>query len=134
MTSGQRFTVAAGSYAICRLPASADAPAWTSAPGAFTSVTRTAEELSIVCEEARLPARGSDGLTNEAGFALLKIQGPFPLDVVGVLSSVVGPLAQAGINVLALATFDTDYLLVKRAHLPRAIATLVEAGHTLVEE
>lgn len=131
--AGQKFSVVSGTYAVCRLPAAADVPPWASAAGGFTSVTRTAEELSIVCEEARVPAPGPEGLPREGGFALLKLHGPFPLDAVGILASAAEPLAEAGISLLAIGTFDTDYLLVKRAHAERAVATLVEAGHMLVD-
>ena len=131
--AGQKFSVVSGTYAVCRLPAAADVPPWASAAGGFASVTRTAEELSIVCEEARVPAPEPEGLRREGGFALLKLHGPFPLNAVGILASVAKPLAEAGISLLAIGTFDTDYLLVKRALAEQAVATLVEAGHTLVD-
>jgi hypothetical protein len=131
--AGQKFSVVSGTFAVCRLPAAADVPPWASAAGGFASVTRTAEELSIVCEEARVPAPEPEGLRREGGFALLKLHGPFPLDAIGILASVTKPLAEAGISLLAIGTFDTDYLLVKSAHAERAVATLVEAGHTLVD-
>jgi hypothetical protein len=131
--AGQKFSVVPGTYAVCRLPAAADVPPWASAAGGFASVTRTAEELSIVCEEARVPAPEPEGLRREGGFALLKLHGPFPLNAVGILASVAKPLAEAGISLLAIGTFDTDYLLVKRALAEQAVATLVEAGHTLVD-
>ena len=131
--AGQKFSVVPGTYAVCRLPAAADVPPWASAAGGFASVTRTAEELSIVCEEARVPATEPEGLRREGGFALLKLHGPFPLNAVGILASVAKPLAEAGISLLAIGTFDTDYLLVKRALAEQAVATLVEAGHTLVD-
>ncbi len=121
-----------GTYAVCRLPASAAVPAW--AGKAFVSITRTAEELSIVCEERRLPEDvfGIE-FQIERGWVLLKLHGPFPLDAIGVLSSVAKPLAEAAISLFALSTFDTDYILVKRIHAKQAIAALTLAGHTLVE-
>ena len=130
--TGLKFSVVSGTYAICRLPASAALPAW--AGRAFTSVTRTADELSIVCEERRLPA-DLDGidLQVDRGWALLKLRGPFPLDTIGVLASVARPLADAAISLFALSTFDTDYVLVKRIHEKQAIAALTLAGHRLVE-
>jgi hypothetical protein len=132
MRSKQSFSVLPGAYAICHMPANAPLPTW--AREAFTSVTRTAEELSIVCEERRLPPDlGGVELRVERGWALLKLHGPFPLDAIGILASVATPLAEAGISLLALGTFNTDYLLVKRDHLERAVAALVEAGHTLVD-
>ena len=133
---GQKFSVVPGTYAVCRLPASAAVPPWASAsaPGGFTSVTRTADELSIVCEEARVPAKRPESFRGEGAFVLLKIHGPFPLDVVGILASIAKPLADAGISILAIGTFDTDYVLVKRAQAARAVVALTQSGHTLVED
>ncbi|MGZ5380611.1 MAG: ACT domain-containing protein [Thermoanaerobaculia bacterium] len=121
-----------GAYAICRLPAKAPLPAW--AGKVFTSITRTADELSIVCDERRLPP-DLDGLDLRVarGWALLKVHGPFPLDVVGVLASVAKPLAEAEVSLFALSTFDTDYILVRRTYVNQAIAALTLAGHKLVE-
>ena len=132
MKAGQSFSVIPGSYAICRLSAKAPLPSW--AGKAFTSITRTAEELSIVCDERRLPPN-LDGLDLRVarGWALLKIHGPFPLDVVGILASVAKPLADAKTSLFALSTFDTDYILVKTIHVKQAIAALSLAGHALVE-
>jgi len=132
LKSGQNFSVIPGAYAVCRLPAKAPFPAW--AGSAFTSVTRTAHELSIVCEERHLPSdlSGVD-FQVERGWVLLKLHGPFPLDAIGVLASVAKPLAEAAISLFAVSTFDTDYILVKRIHLKQAIAALTLAGHKLVE-
>ncbi len=129
---GLKFSVAPGTFAICRLPAKAAVPAW--ATKAFLSVTRTADELSIVCEERRLPA-DLDGVDFqvERGWTLLKFHGPFPLDEIGVLASVARPLAEATISLFAISTFDTDYVLVPRREAKQAIAALTLAGHRLVE-
>lgn len=133
MTASLKFSMVPGTYAVCRLPASAALPAW--AGKAFVSITRTSEELSIVCEERRIPAEAEDGIEFqlERGWVLLKLHGPFPLDAIGVLASVAKPLAEAAISLFALSTFDTDYVLVKRTHAKQAIAALTLAGHTLVE-
>ena len=121
-----------GAYAVCRLPANAPFPDW--AHKGLTSVTRTDDELSIVCEERSLPP-GLDGfgLQVARGWALLKLHGPFPLDSIGVLASVSKPLAEAEISLFAISTFDTDYILVKRIHVKQAIAALALAGHERVE-
>ncbi len=128
---GQRFSVIPGSYAICRLSAKAPLPAW--AGKAFTSITRADDELSIVCDELRLPPV-LDGLDLRVarGWAILKLHGPFPPDAIGVLASFAKPLAEAEISLFALSTFDTDYILVKKIHLNQAIAALQRAGHKLV--
>jgi hypothetical protein len=129
---GLKFSMVPGTYAVCRMPASAALPAW--AAKAFVSVTRTIDELSIVCEERRIPG-GDDGIEFqlERGWVLLKLHGPFPLDAIGVLASVAKPLAEAAISLFALSTFETDYILVKRTHAKQAIAALTLAGHKLVE-
>lgn len=115
--------------AVCGLPAAAPIPAWATA-GAFFSVTRSADELSIICPEAQLPAGGLPAdMQHTPGWACLKVEGPFDFSVTGVLSALVTPLAEAGVPCLAVATYQTDYLLVQTAHLPAALAALRAAGH-----
>ena len=123
--SGRRFSALAGSYAVSRLSAGASVPEWAS--GEFVSITATADELSIVCPEARVPAT----VRAERGWRVLKLAGPIPFGEVGVLVAVAAPLALAGIAMLAVATHDTDYLLVKSAAFDNAVAALRAAGHTL---
>lgn len=101
-------------------------PAWVGASG-FLSVTRTSEELSIVCLAVHVPAT----VKHEAGWRLFKFQGPFPFNETGILSSALAPLAQAKISILAIATFDTDYLLVKQDQLDAAVRALKAAGHAV---
>ncbi len=118
--------VAAGQFAVCRLPASEPVPAWAGS-AVFSSVTRTADELSVMCPAAQVPA----GVKHEAGWRLLKFAGPFAFGLVGILASVAAPLAAAGISSLAVATFDTDYLLVKADRLDAVVQALTAAGHTV---
>ncbi len=92
---------------------------------AFFCVASTAEELSIVCDESRVSA----ATQAERGWVALKLQGPFPFTMTGVLSSFLSPLAEARIPIFAISTFDTDYVLIKREHLDQAIAALAAAGH-----
>ena len=116
-----RFSVAGRGLVACRLEADAIVPAWA-ARGEFFSVTRTHEELSIVCADERVPAE-----VKRSG--RLKLHGPFALSETGVLSSFVGPLAEAGVPVFAVATFDTDYVLVPEESLQAALSALERAGH-----
>lgn len=113
-----------GGFALCRFEAQAAVPAWARG-AAFSSVTRTADELSIVCEEAGVPG----DVRHERGWRCLKLVGPFDLGLVGVLVSVLQPLAGAAVSIYALSTFDTDYVLVRGGQLSEAIAALREAGH-----
>ncbi|MBL8233265.1 MAG: ACT domain-containing protein [Bryobacterales bacterium] len=109
--------------AICRLAPDAAPPEW--ARGAFCSITRNEDELSIVCDESEIPAE----IHAERGFRALKVVGPLDFSLVGVLASIATPLAQAGISIFAISTFDTDYILIREQQLPSAVAALREAGH-----
>lgn len=125
---GLRFSVLPGELAVSRLGPGEDIPAWAVA-GPFTSVTRTPDELSLVCPATQVPA----GVRTEGGWALLRLHGPIPFEAVGILRSILDPLAEAGIGILAFGTFDTDYILVKQAQLPRALRALAAAGHRLAD-
>jgi len=93
-------------------------------------VVRTGDELSIVCAEDRIP----DGVRAERGWLALKLEGPFPFVMTGVLASFLQPLAEAEIPIFAISTFDTDYVLIKPEHLEAAVEALGAAGHEKVDE
>jgi hypothetical protein len=119
-----RLSVLGERLAVCSLDPRTQIPAWAaSAP--FFSVTRTFDELSVVCPEEHVPA----GITCERGWRVLKLEGPLDFGLVGVLASVAAPLAESGVGVLAIATYDTDYVLVKEEQLDLATAALRERGH-----
>lgn len=92
-----------------------------------TIVTRTPEELSVMCRQELLPA----GVQAEVGWRCLRVAGAMPLTLVGVLASLTKPIAAAGVGVFAVSTFDTDYLFVKEAEFQLAVAALRRAGHTV---
>ena len=71
--------------------------------------------------------------TAERGWLALKLQGPFPFSLTGILVSFLQPLAEAEIGIFAISTFDTDYVLVKSAHADAAVAALTAAGHEQIE-
>ena len=119
-----RLSVLEERLAVCRLDPPAEIPAWaTSTP--FFSVTRTSDELSVVCPEEHVPP----GITCERGWRALRFDGPFELGLVGVLASVAGPLAQSEVSILAIATYDTDYVLVEESQLDLAAQVLRGRGH-----
>lgn len=122
-----RFSVVPGSFAVLRLAPDAAVPPGVLVPP-FHSVTRTPAELSVVCPDEAVP----EGARAEGGWAILALEGPFPFELTGILASVLVPLAQAGVAIFALSTFDTDYVLVKRARLDDALAALAAAGHERV--
>ena len=113
---------------VCRLPPDALIPAWAQEDGGLLSVVRTPEELSIVCPEKLVPAN----ITAERGWRPLKVKGPLVFSEVGVLASLVEPLAAAGISIFVISTFETDYVLVKEQVLDHAVQTLQQAGHTVL--
>jgi uncharacterized protein len=119
-----RFSVLPGRYTICRLDNQAPLPDWAM-KAAFCSVTRTTEELSIVCGESDAPA----GILCEPGWRILKLEGPFEFSLVGILLAVLRPLAEHGVGIFALSTYDTDYVLVKEPQLDQALSALAAAGH-----
>lgn len=123
--AGLRYSVVPGRWAVARLEPGVGAGTPLLLP--FHSVTRTAAELSVVCPEEAVPP----GARAEPGWALLSLEGPFPFDQVGVLVAFLAPLAEAGIGVFALSTFDTDHVLVKHDRLGEALAALAAAGHEL---
>jgi len=114
-----RFTLLDGRYAVARLEPGGAVPPWSDL-GAFVTVTRTAEELSIVTEETNVP----EGVRAERGWRCLKLEGPIPFDTIGVAAQFTGALAAAGVSVFVVSTFDTDYVLVKEEALPRALDAL----------
>jgi uncharacterized protein len=122
------LTVLPGTLAICRLPASDRIPSWAlELHEGFVSITRTPDELSIVCPQEAVPP----DTTVEEGFRALMVPGPIPFEQTGVLAAIAAPLAAAGIPIFAIATYDTDYVLVREAALPAAVEALRQAGHQL---
>ena len=109
--------------AVCRLD-SGDESDLRAATGLF-SVTRTAEELSVVCPEEDAP----EGSEVSDGWRALEVKGPIDHTATGVLASIASPLADAGVPLFPLATFDTDYVLVRDSDLGRAAEALEAAGH-----
>jgi RimJ/RimL family protein N-acetyltransferase len=91
------------------------------------SVTRTGDELSVVCRQDLVP----DGTHAEVGWRCLRVAGAMPFTLVGVLASLTGPVAAAGVGVFAVSTFDTDYLFVKQAEFRAAVIALRKAGHSV---
>jgi hypothetical protein len=145
-SSSMNLVALPGTFAVCRYPANARLPAWIlDCHAEFFCVTRTADELSIVCLESRVvepePLFVPDGAdsnqkdrTNaqvERPWATLKVQGPLDFGLTGILSALAAPLAAAGISIFALSTYDTDYLMVKADKLQDAAAVLRAAGNNV---
>jgi|ERR1700694_521594 len=119
-----KFTTMSGPFAICKLDPASAIPDWAATRPVF-SITVTADELSIICLEASVP----DGIQAERGLLGLRIEGPFPLDAIGILHSFLAPLAQASVPMFAVSTYDTDYIFIHEKHWAQALGALAAAGH-----
>ncbi len=107
-------------YAVCRMDKDACIPTDVLRRADFISITRTTEELSIVCTENTIP----DCIEVQKGMRAFKIEGPLSFSLKGILASLLNPLSESGIAVFAISTYDTDYILVKEEDLPHAMDVL----------
>jgi hypothetical protein len=119
-----QLALVAERYAVCRLPAQAELPDWAHAEH-LLSITWRAGETSVVCPERYVPPE----VKAERGWRVLEVSGPLDFVLVGVLSSLLLPLAQAQVSVFVLSTFDTDLILIPEVQKERALSALGEAGH-----
>jgi hypothetical protein len=120
----------AETFAVCRFPPSEPPPAWLFHGEAnFYSLTRTSDELSVVCCEDDLPPSAQ---LCERGWRALALEGPIPFSTTGVLAALVTPLAAAGIPVFVISTYDTDLLLVKAGDFDRTL-TVLRASFDITE-
>ncbi len=117
-----------GRMSIVRLAPDASLPDWALA-GNPASVTRTREELSIVCAQDLVPP----GVRRQDGYRTLAVRGPLDFALTGIVSGLTTPLAASGVPVFVLSTFDTDLILVPQSHLDVARAALRDAGATVVD-
>jgi hypothetical protein len=116
--------------AVVRLPAGTRAPDWAHG-GPLVSVSFTAEETSVICPTSALP----DDLPGsvEGPFAVFRVAGKLDFSQVGVLTSLLKPLSDAGVSVVVVSTFDTDWIMV-RAHLVAASTSVWRAaGHEVID-
>ena len=118
------------SMTVCQLPPNDPIPAWTAGRAAFLSITRTSEELSIVCPVNLVPS----SVKQVAGWRAFKVEGPLDFALTGILAAIAEPLAKADLTLFALATYNTDYVLVKANQADAAAKALRAAGHTIKRE
>ncbi len=90
----------------------------------------TGQEISLVCESRALPAGSRKA---EGGWRAFRVAGMLDFSLTGILAAISGALAAAGIPLFALSTYNTDYVLVKAAHFPPALACLREKGWEVAE-
>ena len=135
--------------AVLRLPSSHPIPSWILAAASasasdknhFLSITQTRDELSLVCPESIVPPQAdnnnngnSNDLIMEKGWISFKVQGPLDFAWTGILAGLATPLAEQGVSIFAISTFDTDYILVKQEMMDKTAQVFTELGHFLVQE
>jgi hypothetical protein len=121
-----KFRQLPGLYAIVRLAPDAPVPDWA-LKGELISITRSADELSIVCPAENVPL----GVDSPHRWICLKLEGPFPFSQTGVLLSFIEPLSDDGVPIFAISTYDTDYVLIQEEWAGAALNALQQAGHEL---
>jgi hypothetical protein len=124
-----KLSVLPETLVICQMDKDARIPDWLLA-SPFYSITKTAEEQSVVCFQIHVP----EGIKGDEGWRGLKVEGPLDFSAIGVLASLTMPLAKEGISVFAMSTYNTDYLLVKEQHLKKAVEILSREGHQIRED
>jgi hypothetical protein len=126
MPPSMTISVLPDELAICRLDPGDPLPP-TPGEGPLWSLTVTPEEVTVICAAKEIPP----GAKAERGWRAFKVEGPLEFEIVGILDSLLQPLVDARINVFAISTFDTDYVLVRAGDVRPASTALRVAGHTV---
>jgi len=116
-----------GLYGVCRLNRDEAIPEWVF-QSSFYSITKTLDELSVVCSQDNIP----DEIKCEKDWRILRVEGPLDFSLIGILSSISTTLANKGISIFAISTYDTDYILVKDKNIDTAINALSAEKYEII--
>jgi len=106
---------------VCHFAAKSEIPDWAE-DASFCSITRTKEELSIICPQNKIPA----GVLTEQNWRVFKVEGPLGFTTSGIVAGFSAPLAKAEISILYVSTYETDYILVEEKNLEKAAKILAK--------
>lgn len=126
-----KLKIIKGPFAVLRMDRDAALPDWAFG-GEFFSATRTRDELSLVMEEALVPEGAREIQKTEKGWAALQIAGQLDFGLVGILAGISTLLADAGISIFAVSTYDTDYILLKETDMEKAIGILEKNWYAII--
>ncbi len=126
--TGLTLKILKKSYTIHRLNPSSSIPMQLAGSG-FYSITQTDDELSIVCNSELEIASDK----SEEGWICIKVLGPLDFSLTGILAKLSAILAEKGISIFAISTFDTDYILLKSADLPLARESLLDNDYQFID-
>ena len=113
-------------FAIIQLQGDAETPDWLK-DNSFYNITRTADELSVVCEQRSVPEQ----IENNRNWRMLQVIGQLDFSLVGILAKIASPLAAAKISIFSISTFNTDYILIQQDQLDKAIKVLTRKGYQI---
>lgn len=120
-------------YVVCRFNKNEKIPAWAY-KGEFFSITRTHDELSLVCQQENIQSEKLDeDVLCERDWSVFKVEGPLDFALVGILSNLTCIMKEVGVSIFAMSTYDTDYMMVKEDKVYEAVKALKEYGHEVVE-
>lgn len=114
---------------VCRLDKGQDIPSWAY-EGEFFSITKTDDELSIVCSQEHVP----DDMVSETDWRALKVLGPLDFSLIGILAAISKVLAESGISIFVISTYDTDYILLKEKQLLAGMNALVSNNYRIIKD
>jgi hypothetical protein len=130
MTSQKKFKLKLidDDFGIVKMDPDRPVPAWAM-ESPFYSVTHTESELTIVCPEKGIPAH----IEYDGSWKCIRVEGVFDFEAIGVIASLSGALSQSGISIYVVTSYITDYFLIKRKHIEKAIWALEQQGHVFVK-
>lgn len=120
LTTKLTLTILPEKLGICHFNKNTPIPSWATENSKFSSITRTRDELSVICPQEKIPA----GVLAEKNWRAFKIEGPLGFILTGIVASLAKPLAEADISILYISTYETDYVLVEEKNLTRAVKIL----------
>ena len=127
MTHTLELRTISGRFGICKLQPGDSIPPWAIS-GKLWSVTRTDAGISVVCSQENIPR----GVEAERNWRVLEVVGPLSFEMVGVLLSLATPLAEAGVSIYSVSTFETDLILIREESFETACRALTKAGHKII--
>ena len=116
-------------FAVCRLNKNESMPEWVK-NSSFYSITKTSDELSIVCSQDSIPSN----IKCEKDWRILKVEGPLDFSLIGIISSINTILALKRISIFAVSTYDTDYILVKNKDIDNTILALSNERYEIINQ
>jgi hypothetical protein len=122
------LTLLPAPLALCRLSPNEPMPTWAVQANTFMCISRTPTELSIVADEEVVPHE----FKADRGYRALRVEGPLPPNLVGIFAAIAEPLAAAGVPIFPIATYDTDYVLLRESEVTKAVSALRAVGHSVI--